>query len=162
MKAILALEDGTVFEGRSLGAEGRAYGEVVFNTGMTGYQEILTDPSYAGQMVCLTYPLIGNYGMNVDDFESRRVQVEGFIVHEAARNPSNWRNGSTLDGFLREKQIVAIEGIDTRALTRILRVRGVMMGAITTDESADEALARIKSSPSYAEVDLVRRVTTEK
>src|SRR5437667_7308926 len=111
MKAILALEDGTMFEGRSLGAEGRAYGEVVFNTGMTGYQEILTDPSYAGQMVCLTYPLIGNYGMNEDDFESRRVQVEGFIVHEAASEPSNWRSGGTLHNYLEAKGIAGIQNI---------------------------------------------------
>src|SRR6266849_5314305 len=103
MKAILALEDGTVFEGQSLGAAGRAYGEVVFNTGMTGYQEILTDPSYAGQMVTLTYPLIGNYGINEDDFESRRVQVEGFIVREASDMPSNWRSALSLHAFLKDK-----------------------------------------------------------
>src|SRR5205085_8248565 len=123
MKAILALEDGTVFEGRSLGADGRTYGEVVFNTGMTGYQEILTDPSYAGQIVCLTYPLVGNYGINEDDFESRKVQVEGFIVREAEETPSNWRSGQPLDTYLKSKNIVAIKGVDTRALTRELRVR---------------------------------------
>src|SRR6266513_2340117 len=105
MRAILALEDGTIFEGESLGAVGQTYGEVVFNTGMTGYQEILTDPSYAGQMVALTYPLIGNYGINPEDFESRRVQVEGFIVREAEAEPSNWRAGQTLDSFLKSKQI---------------------------------------------------------
>src|SRR5207244_2798886 len=121
MKAILALEDGTIFEGQAFGAEGRAYGEVVFNTGMTGYQEILTDPSYAGQMVCLTYPLIGNYGINEEDFESRRVQVEGFVVREASETPSNWRQGKTLGAFLKERGIIGIQGIDTRALTRILR-----------------------------------------
>src|SRR5438445_10265831 len=109
MKATLALEDGTVFEGESLGAAGRAYGEVVFNTGMTGYQEILTDPSYAGQIVCLTYPLVGNYGINEEDFESRRVQVDGFIVRESEESPSNWRSGKTLDSFLKEKGITAIE-----------------------------------------------------
>jgi len=161
MKAILALEDGTIFEGQSLGAAGRAYGEVVFNTGMTGYQEILTDPSYAGQMVTLTYPMIGNYGINEEDFESRRVQVEGFIVREAAQEPSNWRCGKTLDAYLKEKNIVAISGVDTRELTRALRVRGVMMGAISTDETREEALARIQSSPSYAGIDFVRKVTTE-
>jgi carbamoyl-phosphate synthase small subunit len=161
MRAILALEDGTIFEGKALGATARAYGEVVFNTGMTGYQEILTDPSYAGQMVCLTYPLIGNYGINEDDFESRRVQVEGFIVREADATPSNWRCGKTLDAFLKERGIVAIEGIDTRALTRALRVRGVMMGAISTDENADEILARIHGSPGYSGIDFVRKVTTE-
>src|SRR5215472_8840033 len=107
MKAILALEDGTIFEGESLGATGRALGEVVFNTGMTGYQEILTDPSYAGQMVTLTYPLIGNYGINPDDFESHRVQVEGLIVREAAETPSNWRASQSLHAFLKERGIVA-------------------------------------------------------
>src|ERR1043165_5700465 len=127
MKAILALEDGTIFEGQSFGATGRTYGEVVFNTGMTGYQEILTDPSYAGQIVTLTYPIVGNYGINEDDFESRRVQVEGFIVHEAVPAPSNWRSGKTLDAFLKETGIVGIQGVDTRELTRCLRVRGVMM-----------------------------------
>jgi carbamoyl-phosphate synthase small subunit len=161
MKAILALEDGTIFEGQSLGAPGRAYGEVVFNTGMTGYQEILTDPSYAGQMVCLTYPLIGNYGVNEEDFESRRVQVEGFIVRESAPAPSNWRAGKTLDAFLREKGVVGVQGIDTRALTRCLRVRGVMMGAISTDETAEEVVERIRSSPGYAGIDFARRVTAE-
>lgn len=161
MKAILALEDGTVFEGQSLGAEGRAYGEVVFNTGMTGYQEILTDPSYAGQMVCLTYPLVGNYGVNEQDFESRRVQVEGFIVREASELPSNWRSEKTLDAFLKEKGVVGIRGIDTRALTRELRVRGVMMGAISTDETADEALERIRRSPGYEGIDFTRKVTAE-
>ena len=161
MKAILALEDGTVFEGESLGAPGRTYGEVVFNTGMTGYQEILTDPSYAGQIVCLTYPLVGNYGVNEEDFESRKVQVEGFIVREAAETPSNWRSGKTLDAFLKEKGVVGIQGVDTRALTRCLRVRGVMMGAISTDETADEIMDRIKSSPGYAGIDFARRVTAE-
>lgn len=160
MKALLALEDGTVFEGRSLGAPGRTYGEVVFNTGMTGYQEILTDPSYAGQIVCLTYPLIGNYGINNDDFESRRVQVEGLIVREAADLPSNWRAGSTLAQYLQENNVVGIEGIDTRALTRALRIRGVMMGAISTDETREEILQRIHNSPGYSGIDFVRRVTT--
>jgi carbamoyl-phosphate synthase small subunit len=161
MKAILALEDGTIFEGQAFGAEGRTYGEVVFNTGMTGYQEILTDPSYAGQIVCLTYPLIGNYGVNEDDFESRRVQVEGFVVREAAEIPSNWRSGKTLDAFLKEKNIVGIKGVDTRALTRCLRVQGVMMGAISTNESAEETLARLKGSPSYAGIDFTRKVTAD-
>src|SRR5581483_5610573 len=161
MRAILALEDGTIFEGESLGAPGRTYGEVVFNTGMTGYQEILTDPSYAGQIVDLTYPLVGNYGINPDDFESRRVQVEGFIVREADETPSNWRAAQSLDAFLKERGIVGIKGVDTRALTRALRVRGVMMGAISTEETPEEILARLKASPSYAGVDFVRKVTTE-
>src|ERR687883_405801 len=129
--ALLVLEDGRAFRGRAWGAEGEACGEMVFNTSMSGYQEILTDPSYAGQIVCLTYPLVGNYGINEDDFESRRVQVEGFIVREAESVPSNWRNGQTLDAFLKNKDIVGIRRIDTRALTRALRVHGVMMGAIS-------------------------------
>ncbi len=161
MKALLALEDGTLFEGQSFGAAGRAYGEVVFNTGMTGYQEILTDPSYAGQMVCLTYPLIGNYGVNEDDCESRCVQVEGFIVRERADTPSNWRSQQTLDSYLKEQGVVGICGVDTRALTRTLRVRGVMMGAISTEETPDEIRARIADSPRYAGVDFVRKVTPE-
>ncbi len=162
MKAILALEDGTVLEGESLGAPGRAYGEVVFNTGMTGYQEILTDPSYAGQMVTLTYPLIGNYGINPEDFESRRVQVEGFIVREAVETPSNWRASQSLHAFLKERGVVGIQNVDTRALTRALRVRGVMMGALSTDETPEQVLARIHASPGYAGIDFARRVTTPK
>src|SRR5207248_4661791 len=108
----LILSDGSVYAGKPLGAEGKTVGEVVFNTGMTGYQEILSDPSYAGQIVLLTYPLIGNYGINEDDFESRRVQVEGLIVREAEESPSNWRSGQTLDVFLKSKGIVAIQGVD--------------------------------------------------
>jgi carbamoyl-phosphate synthase small subunit len=161
MRANLVLEDGTVFEGESLGAPGRAIGEVVFNTGMTGYQEILTDPSYAGQMVALTYPLVGNYGINADDFESRRVQVEGFIVREAAESPSNWRSAQTLDSFLKDKRIVGIKGVDTRALTRELRVRGVMMGVISTQDSPAEALEALSTAPDYGRIDFARRVTAE-
>lgn len=161
MRANLVLEDGTVFEGESLGATGRTYGEVVFNTGMTGYQEILTDPSYAGQIVTLTYPLIGNYGINPDDFESRRVQVEGFVVREAEDTPSNWRAVQSLHNFLKDRNIVGIKTVDTRAITRSLRVHGVMMGTISTDETPDEALARLKSSPSYTGIDFARKVTAE-
>ncbi len=161
-KAILALEDGTIYEGLSFGADAPTYGEVVFNTGMTGYQEILTDPSYAGQIVCLTYPMIGNYGINPDDFESGKVQVEGFIVHECAEVASNWRSKMTLDFFLKERSISGIFGIDTRSLTRRLRAHGVMMGAISTTESPEEILMRIKNSPSYAGIDFVRKVSTEK
>lgn len=161
MKAILALEDGTLFEGQSLGATGRTNGEVVFNTGMTGYQEILTDPSYAGQIVTLTYPLIGNYGINPDDFESRRVQVEGFVVREAAETASNWRSKQTLDSFLKERGIIGIQGIDTRALTRALRVRGVMMGAISTEDTPESLLEHIRNAPGYGSKDLARQVTAE-
>jgi carbamoyl-phosphate synthase small subunit len=162
MKAILALEDGTVFEGESLGAPGRTYGEVVFNTGMTGYQEILTDPSYAGQIVSLTYPIVGNYGINVDDFESRRVQVDGFVVREAAEIPSNWRSERSLHGFLKDRRIVGIQGVDTRALTRALRVKGVMMGAISTEETPDQILYRLRSAPPYGGIDYNRIVTTDR
>src|SRR5437764_13591927 len=114
MKAILGLEDGTIFEGESLGAPGRTYGEVVFNTGMTGYQEILTDPSYAGQIVLLTYPLIGNYGINEDDFESDRLQPAGLIVREACEVPSNWRSTKSIHQLLVERNMVGIQGLDPR------------------------------------------------
>ncbi len=161
MKALLVLEDGTAFRGDSLGATGRTSGEVVFNTGMTGYQEILTDPSYAGQIVTLTYPLIGNYGINPDDFESRRVQVEGFVVRSCEDVPSNWRSEQSLNAYLKSKNIVGIQNVDTRALTRQLRVRGVMMGTITTEENAEQAQARLQSSARYASIDLNRQVTTQ-
>ena len=133
MRAILALSDGSVFEGTAFGATGRTTGEVVFNTGMTGYQEVLTDPSYAGQIVTLTYPLIGNYGVNTDDVESRRVQVSGFVVRELADVYSNWRADRSLDEFLKANGVLGITGVDTRALTRRLRHEGVMMGALSTD-----------------------------
>src|SRR6516164_5704996 len=116
--AKLALEDGTVFAGRGFGAVGETFGEVVFNTSMTGYQEVLTDPSYKGQIVTMTYPLIGNYGINPEDRESQRPQVEGFIVRELSRIPSNFRSCGTLDAYLAENGIIGIEGIDTRALVR--------------------------------------------
>jgi len=133
MKAILLLEDGTMFEGESIGATGTTVGEVVFNTSMTGYQEILTDPSYAGQIVTMTYPLIGNYGVNDDDNESSRPWAKGFIVRELCDEPSNWRSKRTLNDFLVEHGIVGLQGIDTRALTRILRESGTMNGVISTD-----------------------------
>jgi carbamoyl-phosphate synthase small subunit len=158
----LVLEDGVTYEGRAVGAAGTALGEVVFSTAMTGYQEMLTDPSYAGQILTLTYPLIGNYGITEDDFESRRVQVAGFVVKQLAEAPSNWRSQGHLRDFLREAGTVAIEGIDTRALTRHLRVRGVMMGCLTTELSRDEALARLADAPDYSAIDFARRVTTEK
>ncbi|CCW33953.1 glutamine-hydrolyzing carbamoyl-phosphate synthase small subunit [Chthonomonas calidirosea] len=160
-KAILVLEDGTVFEGESLGACGYTTGEVVFNTGMTGYQEILTDPSYANQIVTLTYPLIGNYGINPDDFESRKVQVSGLVVREVSETPSNWRAEWNLHDFLKERGIVAISKVDTRALTRTLRIRGVMMGTISTEETPQQALERLRSAPRYESADLTRLVTTE-
>ena len=126
MRALLALEDGRTFEGESFGAAGTRVGEVCFNTSMTGYQEVLTDPSYAGQIVCMTYPLIGNYGVNSEDEESSRPWVEGFVVREAARMASSWRARETLDAYLKRWNIVAIEGIDTRALVRHIRDKGAM------------------------------------
>jgi len=154
----LVLSDGSIFEGRALGASGSTAGEVVFNTGMTGYQEILTDPSYAGQMVILTYPLIGNYGINDDDLESDRLQPTGLIVKEAESAPSNWRSNRSLDQFLKERNAVAIQGIDTRALTKQIRTAGVTTGAIAdTLEAAQEAL---RQSSRYDDLDFVPVVST--
>lgn len=133
MKAILLLDDGTKFYGEAIGAVGSCVGEIVFNTGMTGYQEILTDPSYAGQIVVMTYPLIGNYGVNQDDSESSKPWVKGFIVRELCDEPSNWRSTQTLNEYLKSHNIVGLQGIDTRALTRILREKGTMNGVISTD-----------------------------
>ena len=160
-KAILVLEDGSVYEGHTFGAEVRSYGEVVFNTSMTGYQEILTDPSYAGQIVVLTYPLIGNYGINPEDIESRRIQVSGFVVREDCDKPSHWQSTRTLSDYLAAYGILGIGGVDTRAITRRLRSVGVMMGTITFDETAEEALERLKSMPRYDDVDFVKGVSTE-
>lgn len=158
MTAHLILSDGTRIEGKALGAEGLTMGEVVFNTGMTGYQEILTDPSYAGQMVTFTYPLIGNYGINEDDFESDRVQPTGIIVKEACETPSNWRSARTLDEFLKERGITAIQGVDTRALTKRIRSAGVTMGAITTGNPS-EAAELLAAEQRYDDSDFVTRVT---
>src|SRR6516165_9353180 len=133
-QAKLALEDGTVYTGRSFGAAGETFGEVVFNTSMTGYQEVLTDPSYKGQIVCMTYPLIGNYGINPEDVESRRPQVEGFIVRELTRVPSNFRSQGSLDDYLKTNGVRGLEGIDTRALVRRLRVGGAMNGVLSTTD----------------------------
>ncbi len=159
-KAILALEDGTYFEGYNFGAEGEAWGEVVFNTAMTGYQEILTDPSYKGQIVTMTYPLIGNYGVNREDVESARPWVEGFVVKEASRIASNWRAEADLHGYLREHGIVGIEGIDTRELTKRLREVGSQMGIISTLEGDPARLVeRARALPRIVGRDLVREVT---
>ena len=160
-QAHLVLADGTTYTGTAFGASGTAIGEVVFNTGMTGYQEILTDPSYAGQIVALTYPLVGNYGVNPDDFESRRVQVSGFIVKEVTDAPSNWRSQGTLDQFLRENNVVGIAGLDTRALTQNLRSHGVMMGALSSQKSPEDLRVLLTQAAAYAEQDYIRRVTTE-
>jgi carbamoyl-phosphate synthase small subunit len=157
--AILALADGTVFEGTAFGAEGECVGEVVFNTSMTGYQEVLTDPSYKGQIVCMTYPLIGNYGINPEDIESRRPFVEGFIVKEGSPYPSNWRKTQTLEAYLKEWGIVGIQGIDTRALTKHIRDQGAMEGVISTvDLSPRTLIEKARSSPGLIGRDLVKEV----
>ncbi len=161
-KAILVLEDGSVYEGHSFGAEAGAYGEVVFSTSMTGYQEMLTDPSYAGQILVPTYPLIGNYGINESDSESRQIQVRGFVVREYCPQPSHWQSTRTLPEFLLAYGIPGISGIDTRALTRRLRSSGVMMGILTSDMTIEEAAAELRSLPRYDSVDFVHQVSTDK
>jgi carbamoyl-phosphate synthase small subunit len=159
-EALLALADGRVFRGEALGARGEAAGEVVFNTAMTGYQEIMTDPSYKGQIVVMTYPLIGNYGINDEDMESRRPWVEGFAVKEASGTLSSWRGRRTLDAWMQERGIVGIQGIDTRALTRHLRDHGAQEGVISTEEPDPERLvARARAAPGLIGRDLVREVT---
>ena len=159
-KALLVLEDGTGFKGHSLGAAGEVSGEIVFNTSMTGYQEILTDPSYKGQMVVMTYPLIGNYGINEKDYESRNLFLEGFIVKEYSPFPSNWRSQISLDEFLKDKGIVGIQGIDTRELTRRLRDCGSQQGIISTEDFDVTSLTKkIKLSPGLIGIDLVKEVT---
>jgi carbamoyl-phosphate synthase small subunit len=160
-KAILVLEDGSSYEGYAFGAEAFAYGEVVFNTSMIGYQEMLTDPSYAGQILVLTYPLIGNYGINDHNFESARVQVRGFVVRELCDHPSHWQSQRTLDEFLAASGAPGIRGVDTRALTRHLRYRGVMMGAVGIEHSREEILTRLRSLPRYDNVDFVKEVSTK-
>jgi carbamoyl-phosphate synthase small subunit len=158
--ALLALADGRVFRGVACGAVGEASGEVVFNTAMTGYQEILTDPSYRGQMVCMTYPLIGNYGISPEDVESHRPWVNGFIVKEMCGYPSNWRGRMRLEDYLREHGIVAIQGIDTRALTRHLRDHGAREGIISTVEAdADRLVERARALPGLVGRDLVSEVS---
>ncbi len=161
-KAILILEDGAVYEGYSFGAETTTYGEVVFDTSMTGYQEMLTDPSFAGQILVPTYPLIGNYGINESDFESRQIQVRSLAVREYCLQPSHWQSTRTLHEFLLANGIPGISGIDTRALTRHLRTVGVMMGIITSEMAVEEALKELKDSPRYDSIDFVHQVTTEK
>jgi len=162
--ALLALADGTVFRGRSIGAAGRAVGEVVFNTAMTGYQEILTDPSYAGQIVTLTYPHIGNVGINPEDVESRRVFAAGLVIRDLPIHPSNWRHTQDLPTFLASANVVGIAEIDTRKLTRILRERGAQNGCVIAaaeirDADAADAVARAKSAPSMAGLDLAKDVS---
>jgi carbamoyl-phosphate synthase small subunit len=162
LTAKLALEDGTVFTGLSFGAEGETHGEVVFNTSMTGYQEILTDPSYRGQIVAMTYPQIGNYGVNAEDIESGHPHVAGFVVREATRLHSNYRSTGTLDQYLRHYGIVGIREIDTRRLVRLIRDRGALRGVISTVTLDDEALvAAARHSPGLVGRDLVREVLPE-
>ena len=163
MKAMLVLEDGTIFEGRSFGATGESFGEVVFNTSMTGYQEILTDPSYKGQIVTMTYPLIGNYGVNEEDVESCKPHVEGFVVKEASKISSNWRAKKTLSEYLKENNIIGIEGIDTRALTLRIRELGAMKAVLSTLDSDEKSLLKkVRESRGLLGVDLVKEVTCAK
>jgi carbamoyl-phosphate synthase small subunit len=159
-QAILVLETGRTFYGASFGAEGETFGEIVFNTSMTGYQEILTDPSYAGQIVCMTYPLIGNYGVNTEDVESRKPWAEGLVVREASRIASNWRSDETLDSYLKRNGIVGIERIDTRALVRHIRDKGAMRSAISTvDLDRESLLERVLQSPPMENRELASAVT---
>jgi carbamoyl-phosphate synthase small subunit len=161
MKAILALEDGVHFLGESFGASGSTTGEACFNTSMTGYQEVLTDPSYRGQIVAMTYPLIGNYGINSEDDESLQPHVRGFVVGELCRQPSNWRADCSLDDYLRKWNILGIEGIDTRRLTRHLRTRGAMRAFLSTEIlDPAEAAARAAASNPMQGSDFVREVST--
>ncbi|WP_456475107.1 glutamine-hydrolyzing carbamoyl-phosphate synthase small subunit [Candidatus Pyrohabitans sp.] len=164
MKAALVLEDGTIVSGEGFGAEGEVYGEVVFCTSMTGYQEALTDPSYAGQILLLTYPLVGNYGVNSYDSESLRIQVEGFVVREACGKPSHRSAEATVDEFLKREGIPGIAGVDTRALTIKIRSYGVMKGALKTSQreiDAEALLERCRAAPDIGELDLVSGVTCE-
>ena len=160
MKALVALEDGTLFEGESFTGPGEAFGEIVFNTAMTGYQEVLTDPSYKGQIVMMTYPLIGNYGINPEDMESKRIQPEAFLVKEYNAIPSNFRSTKTLAAFLQEYGILGVENIDTRALTRHIRQAGAMKGVVSTQTLDPELLVKMaRDSEGLVGRDLVREVT---
>ncbi len=162
MEAVLLLEDGRTFHGEGFGATGTAIGEVVFNTGMTGYQEILTDPSYKGQMVTMTYPHIGNYGINPEDVESAKPRVEGLIVRELCPFPSNHRSTESLDDYLSRNQILGIHRVDTRALTRHIREKGSMLGILSTDGSSEQKFRdELQKHPSIIGRDLVQFVTTD-
>jgi len=162
-EAILYLQDGAIFHGRTLNHTGESIGEAVFNTALTGYQEILTDPSYTGQIVVMTYPLIGNYGVNEEDQESDKIHVKGFVVKEFCRRPSNWRSKKSIIDYLDENKILAIEGVDTRALTRHLRLSGAMKAIISTEDFDPKILqAKLDSAPSMEGADLVKDVSTTK
>ncbi len=161
--AKLALKDGTVYTGRAFGAEGETYGEVVFNTSMTGYQEILTDPSYNGQIVTMTYPHIGNYGINREDVESRKIWLRGFVVRELCRYPSNHRSELSLEDYLAQHGIIGIEGVDTRSLVRRIRIHGAMTGVLSTVDLDDQSLVeKARRSPDIVGLDLVRDVVPER
>jgi carbamoyl-phosphate synthase small subunit len=160
MRAILALEDGRHFVGEAFGASGTALGEVCFNTSMTGYQEVLTDPSYRGQIVAMTYPEIGNYGVNALDEESGEPHVRGFVIEELSPVPSNWRSQGTLDDYLKQWKIPGIQGIDTRALTRHLRDKGAMKGILTTEDmTIEQAVQKAAEGEGVKGMDFVREVT---
>ena len=161
-KAILVVEDGTVFEGRGFGAEGEAHGEVVFNTSMTGYQEILTDPSYNGQIVTMTYPEIGNYGVNPEDAESRRPFLKALVVREYWKDPSNWRSENDLGSYMAKYGVVGIEGVDTRALTKLIRSKGAQKAAVSTiDTDPESLLRRVRDARGIVGVDLVTEVSCD-
>jgi len=163
VKAVLLLEDGTFFEGQAFGASGQRCGEVVFNTSMSGYQEILTDPSYHEQIVTMTYPLIGNYGTNPEDWESRQLFVAGFVVKENCTYPSNWRSGATLDEYLKKSGVVGIAGLDTRQLVRHIRTQGAMRGIISSTETDTKKLAQqLQEYPGLVGRDIVKDVTVDK
>ena len=160
-QALIVLEDGRTFHGESFGADGTSVGEICFNTSMTGYQEVLTDPSYRGQIVTMTYPLIGNYGVNTLDSESREPHVRGFVVGELSPITSNWRASGSLDDYLKKWNICGIQGIDTRALTKHLRVRGAMRACLSTELTEEEAVQRAVISPGMRGADYVKEVTTQ-
>ena len=158
-QAFLILEDGSIYYGDSFGYQGETFGEIVFNTSMTGYQEMLTDPSYAGQIVVPTYPLLGNYGINPSDVESREIQVSGFVVRQYCEEPSHTKETQTLNEYLVSQEIVGVSEVDTRAITRRIRSKGVMMGAIAVNISPEEALKQLKTKPAYDELNFVQKVT---
>ena len=161
-QAYLVLADGSVYEGFSFGGDADTFGEVVFNTSMIGYQEMLTDPSYAGQILVPTYPLIGNYGINEQDNETDRIQVRGFVVREECLEPSHYLNKKTIHQYLLDGGISGIYGLDTRSITRKLRSVGVMMGMITSSMTPEQALAELKQKPDYGATDYVKEVSTKK
>ena len=163
MKALLVLADGKIYEGQHFGSEGEVEAEIVFNTSMAGYQEIITDPSYCGQMVVMTYPLIGNYGVNPEDFESDRPHLSGFIIKELSKVQSNWRSRGSLEDFLKETNVFGIQGIDTRALTRRIREKGAQQAILSTDTSDPQRLIeKARKSPGLVGRDLVKEVTCNK